>query len=104
MASSVRHFQMSVIVVLQNLSNSIPVIMKENASVAFLTKVAARSLKSAFEMNSHFTKQQDFADYLQKETKNFGVVRLEVSSGLEPSITSWMKPAPNPKEQFVLKF
>jgi hypothetical protein len=96
-ASSSRHFNLSVILLLQNLSSSIAPIMRDNSTVMFITKIKALDIKKAFSMQSHFAKEDDFAKYLTDSTRDFGVVRVELT-GKEPGIMDWHPPVPSQKK------
>jgi hypothetical protein len=85
-ASCGRHYNLSVTLLLQNISGKIPPILKEAASQAFITKIKNRDMKAVFELQGHFRSIKDFDEYLEHHTKDYGVVRIELTGKREPDL------------------
>lgn len=85
-ASSCRHFNLSVTLLLQNISSAVPPILREAASQAFITKIKARDMKAVFELQSHFASIKPFQEYMTEHMRDYGVVRIELTGKREPDL------------------
>lgn len=79
-ATSVRHYNMSVLLLLQNISGEIPPILKDAASTIFVTNARNRDLEQIYNLQNHFTNKKLFRDYVNENTDNYGVVRFNIRS------------------------
>ncbi len=102
-ASMLRHFNMSLFLVLQNISSSIPPILKENATTMFCTKLKMNSLKTIFGMQTKFGKESDFNEWFATAVKDWGAVRVELTSK-EPALVAMKQPPFTKAEDYVLQF
>jgi len=102
-AGQSRHSELSIIMVLQNISSSIPPPVKENITTMFMTKMKANSLATAFKIQGHFSKQSEFEEYVRLNTVNYGCIRVD-TGGLGSGLSSWTPPPLDKASQPMIEF
>jgi hypothetical protein len=92
-ASSCRHYNLTVVFIVQNLLK-LSTTIRDNACVLFITKIKGNSVKAANDMSSAFRTVGKCQEFLNQSSVDYQVTRMDLQPGYSNDIVQVFKKAP----------